>query len=1335
MGGPFMVEIVFCRVTRRGRKKKAGMNKLARENCRNDGPMQSFIPPDNMVKLTLDLSDTGPVFSALDEMMLKMSMDGIEDSKGKPKGGNAKAALKNLLKSGIPGIEGMLGGEEPAPRFGKGGGKKGFNKMNDASKKKFMSAIFGEEGTQIDSSTAAALLAATCSGGNPDIGNRLAELLVPEMDEKVDPAMMAALMSACSLINAGAGTEEVMNIMKMELAASGLSEEEILHKTQLLMKAFGKEEVGSTAEYKLLSKQKNKALIKAEIPPKDFSAIVLAHKAIASCGASPENCAKVLMIYSTLSKKGANPMHVAQAMKNLGTLSDENKTACQESILKSWENPKFAKLDVMVPVRMHQALDNENEPGWAEVKALKDIVGGVSPNSPEAIELNLSRATKSAGLKKDDIGRALVAFKAISLLGVDPVTLAKIMFMEKTICENGVPGSEVGRVLNDGVMPTEATQSLIDEVKDKLCEETKPNDIEHTVNVYNNLKFKSNIPTEVIEFVDKSLIQVRCSLEDVADNMISSLSARGEKTSRIVGQVTEMLKKTGATAHVTATTLMPPLVELTGEKEVVLVKTVARNLKDVDYESEEIKGAVTDMIVKIIEDDPAQHAEGVASIEATLKDFGMSLPEIKAYVGANLPPPPTPPEEVERRRQVAEELERLEKAEQERDRLTALKLSDPEAYEREMNPKPAHKGLEGLKSDSRRGSLLLPESRSRQGSIVLGGTERRGSYYHDEVTTRASVAMVTDDPEHKKNLKTALSSVIANGGEEDDLVNGNANGMSMPGMPGSLPPGTSIQKNSDGSISVGGKKLPPGASLQTNPDGSVSIAGDLPAGAKIERNKDGTVTVNGTKMPTEITVVTNPDGTMSIATNPLGGAELPQNAVMNTDGSVSLPQGTQLQQNSDGSISINGATLPPGTQVQQMSDGSIALISSGAPATNVSTNKDGTVSVGGVSLPKGAKASKSGTVSLPKGTDIDKNPDGSISVNGKKMPSGTVAQVNTDGSVTLVSQASLMSGQLTPQTNLDGTLSLGEVKLPKGAGKNIDGTISLPAGSNITKNADGSVTLDGKKLPPGTAAQTNADGSISLVSKVSILPEQLSTQTNADGTVSLGNVKLSKGSSQNVDGSISLPSTAKVSRNADGSVSVDGKKLPPGVSVRTNSDGSLSVVSTAPPHMNIKTNNDGTVSLGDVKLPKGAGANLDGSITLPKGSDLFKNPDGSITLDGKELPPGTQIKTNKDGSVSLVATSVSTSLDGVISVGNVRLPQGSSSNVDGSVSIPKGVKVQKNSDGSLSYGGETFPFGTEVITNSDGSQLLKVPNLTQGTPSLKTGLVYCMLTLIFHVCF
>merc|ERR1719347_311183 len=374
-------------------------------------------------------------------------------------------------------------------------------------------------------------------------------------------------------------------------------------------------------------------------------------------------------------------------------LKDDTKAACKEAILKAWDNPKITKQDVMVPVRMHQALDNENEPGWAEVKQLKDIVGGCAPSSPEAIELNLARAIKSGGMKNDDIGKSLIAFKVIGSLGIDPATLAKVMFLEKSVCENGAPGSEVGRVLSDGVMPHEAVQSIVNDIKDTLDTEQKPADIETTVNFYNNLKFKSNIPTEVIEFVDKSLIQVRCSLEDVADNMISSLQARGEKPGRIVNQVTEMLKKTGATAAVTATTLLPPLVDLTGDPEVVLTRVVARNLKEVDYETEEVKTAMTDIIVKIIEDDPNQYPEGISSQEQILKDCGMSLPEIKDYIAANLPPPPTPPEEIERRRQMAEELERLAREEEERERqaeekkrLEALKLSDPEAYEKEVNP-------------------------------------------------------------------------------------------------------------------------------------------------------------------------------------------------------------------------------------------------------------------------------------------------------------------------------------------------------------------------------------------------------------------------------------------------------------------------------------------------------------------------------------------------------------------------------------------------------------------------------------------------------------------------
>lgn len=771
--GPFMVEIVFCSVTRRGRKLRPGMNKAGRANMRNDGCSQSFVPKDDTVKITIDLSDGGPVFAAMDEMMAKLDQEN-KGRKAPPEG--AKKALKNLLKSGIPGIEGMFGGEAPPnPAFPKKGGKKGFHKMNDASKKKFMNAIFGEEGTQIDASTAAALLASICSGGDPNIGNNLAELLMPELGDKVDPIMMAALMSACSLIQAGASTEEVMKIMMSELASSGLSEEQILERTKILMKAFNKEEAGSTAEYKLIGKQKNSALKQAEISPKDFTAIALAHKAIASCGTTPENVGKLLMIKSTLMKKGANPAHVAGSLKNLGQLTPETKAECIENILKAWEEPKMGKLDVNLTVRVHQALDNENEPSWAEVKQMKDIVGGVSANSPEAIELNLARATKSGGLKKDDIGRGLIALKAIASLGVDSVQLAKVMFMEKTIADNGVPAAEIGRVLSDGIMPSDPKQSLINEVKDKLGEDLKPADVEASVKTYNNLKLKSNIPLDVIEHVDKTLIQVRCSLEDVADNMISTMSARGEKEHNITRNVLETLKNTGATANIVSATVVAPFKDLTGKNECELTKVVGRGLKDVDYSDDDVQGAVVEMTIKIIEENPEMREEACAAMEAIMKDFGGFPDQIRTFMKEVLPPPPTPPTPP-MDPEIAAQLEKLHQAELAR---AAAKLAgdqddDEDDIEGVPRKKPGLKTMDSLKTDSRRGSME-GGSGSRRGSILLGGGERRGSFYDEGVTTRASVAVVTDDPEQKKKLKKDLDGVFNAGGENDTASQQNMN--------------------------------------------------------------------------------------------------------------------------------------------------------------------------------------------------------------------------------------------------------------------------------------------------------------------------------------------------------------------------------------------------------------------------------------------------------------------------------------------------------------------------------------------------------------------------------
>jgi len=1099
MGGPFMVEIVFCRVTRRGRKKKAGMNKLARENCRNDGPMGGgFVPPDTL-KITLDLSDTGPVFSALDDMMMKM----MEDDERARIGGRtqdnsaAKVALKKLLKSGIPGIEAMFGAEDPTPKFGKkGSSKKGFHKMTDASKKKFMNAIFGEEGTQIDSSTAAALLAATCSGGNADIGNKLAELLMPELDEKVDPAMMAALMAACSVIQTGANTEEVLNIMKLELAASGLSEEEILEKAKLLMRAFGKEEAGSTAEFMLMSKQTNAALVKSGLPPKDFTLIVLAHKALAACGTSSENVAKILMVFSVLGKKGANPAHVASSMKNLGAMSDEAKADCKEKILKSWGNNKFGKSDVQGTVRMHQALDNENEPGWAEVKNLKDIVGGVSPTSPEAIELNLARAIKAGGLKKDDIGRALIALKAVTVLGIDLVKLSKIIFLEKTICESGVPASEVARVLNDGLMPAEAISALVSSVAPKLNEDgCKPADVDGSVTLYNNLKFKSNIPTEIIEFVDKTLIQVRCSLEDVADNMISSLCARGEKTARIIGQVTETLKNTGATAHVVATTLMPPLVEMTGESEASLIRTIARNLKEVDYEAEDVKSAITELVLKIIDNDMSQYVDSVKALEDSLKDMGMFANEVQEYIKANIPSPPTPPEEIERRAQMAAELARLEAEEAERERLKALKEADPGAYDREMRAKLADlkesdpaayeaemkkmgkSELDRLlsKADSRRGSLLPGQTRSRAGSIVIGTGSRRGSC-SGTGTNRATVAMVTDDPEHKSAMKEQLANAF--GGEES--AHSATNGFASAAAGAGASAGVAAAAAAAGVDTATQQKLqklaqsdPVAYEKEMKKLGAAALANVDPATqerlAKLKESDPAAYEKEIKKLGAAVAA-----GAPGVAAaGGAGGAGGVVNGGSAGAGGAG-GAGGRAAAGVAGAAAIAGVDKATGEKLQKMKESDPA-------AYEAELKKIGEKAVAGMDKATQERMAKL-KASDPAAYERELKKLGSVAAAGGQ-PAGGKPQVafanGLNGSVGAGGGDTNGYDDEEEETNQ----------------KNLAG--SLPAGTKIEAGADGQVTLGGAKLPPGAAVVTNADGSKSI--QVTAEQEELVAKMLASG--------------------------------------------------------------------------------------------------------------------------------------------------------------------------------------------------------------------------------------------
>ena len=116
-------------------------------------------------------------------------------------------------------------------------------------------------------------------------------------------------------------------------------------------------------------------------------------KAIAACGSTPENFAKVIMIENQLSKKGAQTRFISEALKHLADY-EARRADSVAKLTEAFASDKLIRDDVFLGVRMTQAIDNENEPTWKDVKNMKDILQGCSPSSPEGIELNLARATK-----------------------------------------------------------------------------------------------------------------------------------------------------------------------------------------------------------------------------------------------------------------------------------------------------------------------------------------------------------------------------------------------------------------------------------------------------------------------------------------------------------------------------------------------------------------------------------------------------------------------------------------------------------------------------------------------------------------------------------------------------------------------------------------------------------------------------------------------------------------------------------------------------------------------------------------------------------------------------
>ena len=204
-----LIEMCYCKITGKTRdlpkihhfiplvpwscKKIKGKKRvMGKIDTSNDGPSTKFENRKEQIKLVLDMSNEGPMFKMLEAMV---------GSGNK----SAHEALNKLLRSGIPGLEGLFG--SGASDVTDGFGAK-FVKMSNEDKKRFLDAVTGAGG-KINAKAAAALIAAAASGGDPEIANKIVEKIMSGLGDEIDPAMMAALMATTALVARGASNEEV----------------------------------------------------------------------------------------------------------------------------------------------------------------------------------------------------------------------------------------------------------------------------------------------------------------------------------------------------------------------------------------------------------------------------------------------------------------------------------------------------------------------------------------------------------------------------------------------------------------------------------------------------------------------------------------------------------------------------------------------------------------------------------------------------------------------------------------------------------------------------------------------------------------------------------------------------------------------------------------------------------------------------------------------------------------------------------------------------------------------------------------------------------------------
>ena len=279
-------------------------------------------------------------------------------------------------------------------------------------------------------------------------------------------------------------------------------------------------------------------------------------------------------------------------------------------------------------------------------------------------------------------------------------------------------------------------------------------------------------------------------------------------------------------------------------------------------------------------------------------------------------------------------------------------------------------------------------------------------------------------------------------------------------------------------------------------------------------------------------------------------------------------------------------------------------------------------------------------------------------------------------------------------------------------------------GSNISlvEGAGGALCLSPDSLPPATRLTENADGSVTALingAEVRLGRDAAGNLTLLPGSASLGgDVKLLAACAAGPPTTIrseDLPASLRIVANSDGTFcleevnSISGGHPSAPVQLVKNSDGSFTMLPPAPPPaqasavllaQQLKVNTDGTASM----------------VAPPPGFELVTAPGGATFLQNSQDGTRVAVTRNKDGSLGLTASGLTQVMVASASTGVSSAGGGGGGLLEAAVynhlhhggPLPPGVRIEANSDGTLSVtmppsaDGSTPPIVSRIDLQSAG---------------------------------